>query len=181
VDLTGEPSYMKWIADECVRGEYSAVDDIDNFFRCHDLAASTGAVLIPCSGFDSIPSDASVHMSNKTLKEHSPDATLDSSVTSFRMAGGISGGTFDSLFTFLDIPADDRKNSVRSFAYSPSRCFPPLSVYLIADMVSSERCSPVFLRVHICSPTLPSHHRRLLLHERLQSPRCPTHLGTSPS
>jgi short subunit dehydrogenase-like uncharacterized protein len=87
--------------------------------RCHPLATKSGAVLIPCSGFDSIPSDALVYMSNKTLKQYSPDATLDQSVTAFHMTGGISGGTFDSLYTFLDLPQEVRNQSVRSFAYSP--------------------------------------------------------------
>jgi short subunit dehydrogenase-like uncharacterized protein len=79
--------------------------------------------MIPCCGFDSIPSDASAYLSNKTLKEKSPDATLESCVSAIEVEGGISGGTMDSLYTFMsDVPSELRTSSIKAFAFSPSKC-----------------------------------------------------------
>jgi hypothetical protein len=107
-------------------------------FRCHTLAEQTGAVLIPCCGFDSIPSDISAYLSNRTLKENSPDATLDSSVTAMQIKAGISGGTMDTMFTVMeDVPPKLRSASIKSFAFSPSTssqshtCACLISVHLV--------------------------------------------------
>jgi hypothetical protein len=92
--------------------------------RCHTLAEQTGAVLIPCCGFDSIPSDISAYLSNRTLKENSSDAALDSSVTAIQAKGGISGGTMDTMFTIMeDVPPKLRSASIKSFSFSPGMSF----------------------------------------------------------
>lgn len=75
VDLTGEPAF---------------VDEM--YLRYNDLAKSTGAKLVHCCGFDSIPHDLGAYFTVMQLPEDVP-ITVESRV---RASGMISGGTFYS-------------------------------------------------------------------------------------
>ncbi|KAI0800124.1 Saccharopine dehydrogenase-domain-containing protein [Fomes fomentarius] len=93
VDLTGEPYFVRRIIDH-----YDA------------LATKTGAIIVPACGFDSIPADLLVHLSNRTLKNAlGPQAQLGLSQTFYDLVGGVSGGSLATLLTgieqFKDIPA----------------------------------------------------------------------------
>lgn len=78
VDLTGEPEF---------------VDKM--WLRYHDQAKASGARIVNCCGFDSIPHDLGVHFTVKHLPE---DVALK--VEGFvRASGTFSGGTFHSAIT----------------------------------------------------------------------------------
>jgi short subunit dehydrogenase-like uncharacterized protein len=75
VDLTGEPEFVDLM-----------------WLRYHDQAQRSGARLIHCCGFDSIPHDLGAFFTVQQLPEDTPLR-----VNGFvRMAAGISGGTYQS-------------------------------------------------------------------------------------
>lgn len=76
---------------------------------------------MPSCGFDSIPSDISAYLSNKTLKSLPTPLEAGSSMTAHQVKGGISGGTVSSAMTmFESIPRKDLKDAGRDYAISPS-------------------------------------------------------------
>ncbi|EUC62615.1 saccharopine dehydrogenase [Rhizoctonia solani AG-3 Rhs1AP] len=95
VDLTGE---APWVAQ--------IIDQYDY------LAYKTGACIVPCSGYDSIPSDITAHVGLGAL-EKQLGGTKPSHITSTTahvFKGGMSGGTAASLFSaFEDIPSEQRR------------------------------------------------------------------------
>ncbi|KAG6827628.1 hypothetical protein H0H92_011031 [Tricholoma furcatifolium] len=102
VDLTGEGS---WIRDIIFQFDY--------------LATRTGAVIVPSCGYDSVPSDVSAFLSNRTLKAHG-NYDVASSVTGQKMKGGISGGTASTIITVLeDVPRHKLRESSFDFSLSP--------------------------------------------------------------
>ena len=84
------------------------------------MASKSHAIIIPSSGMDSIPSDISVYLSNKTLKTLvSPDANIDESVSAFQASGGFSGGTFaTALSTFTEVPRKELSIARADYALS---------------------------------------------------------------
>ncbi|KAG5731966.1 NAD-dependent deacetylase sirtuin-5, partial [Termitomyces sp. T112] len=104
VDLTGESVWIK---------------DIVNEFDY--LATKTGAIIVPSCGYDSVPSDVSAYLSNKTLKAHG-DYDVATSISGQIVRGGISGGTLNTIFTILeDVPQDKLRESARDYSLSPVR------------------------------------------------------------
>ena len=83
VDITGETPWVK--------------DMIDQH---HADAQRKGARIIPFCGFDSIPSDLSVHLANAAMLEHHGEACVETKVA-FSIRGGFNGGTLASLFNML--------------------------------------------------------------------------------
>jgi short subunit dehydrogenase-like uncharacterized protein len=83
-DLTGEVPFVR-----------EAIE------RHHATARATGARLVPCCGFDSIPSDLSVWVLQEALTARvgrgAPAVTAV-----FRMKGGASGGTIASALGMID-------------------------------------------------------------------------------
>jgi short subunit dehydrogenase-like uncharacterized protein len=78
VDLTGEPEFVDLM-----------------WLRYHDLARSTGARIVNCCGFDSIPHDLGAYFTVRQLPEDVP-----LKVEGFVRAGGtFSGGTLHSAVT----------------------------------------------------------------------------------
>ncbi|KAJ3046758.1 hypothetical protein HK097_000533, partial [Rhizophlyctis rosea] len=80
IDSTGEPPFVRKLID-----------------KYHDQAHREGTLVIPCSGFDCIPSDLGAllitdHFAKKGLKA----AKIHLSVEAFK--GGVSGGTIASIF-----------------------------------------------------------------------------------
>ncbi|KAG6878860.1 hypothetical protein C0992_007065 [Termitomyces sp. T32_za158] len=102
VDLTGESVWIK---------------DIINQFDY--LATKTGAIIVPSCGYDSVPSDVSAYLSNKTLKAYG-DYDVATSMSGQKLQGGISGGTLNTIFTILeDVPRDKLRDSAKDFSLSP--------------------------------------------------------------
>jgi short subunit dehydrogenase-like uncharacterized protein len=99
IDLTGEPLFIR--------------DSID---RCHARAQESGARIVHCCGFDSIPSDLGVWLLHQEAGE------LEDTTFMVKGArGGASGGTIDSMTTMIDeVRADPAKRKVLLDPYSLS-------------------------------------------------------------
>lgn len=85
VDLTGETHWVRRMVD------------------AHQATAEeTGARLVPCAGFDSIPSDLGVHVLQAAARQRhgSPATRVRMAVKAMR--GGASGGTIASILNILD-------------------------------------------------------------------------------
>lgn len=90
-------------------------------YRFDYPATKTGVIIVPSCGMDSIPSDLSVFLSNKTLKSLRPPLDITTSTTAFKVRGGISGGTLVSLMVFLEeIPKDKIRAASEDYSLSPS-------------------------------------------------------------
>lgn len=92
VDLTGEAPWIQAMIDTWQ----------------HEAEAS-GARIVPCCGFDSIPSDLGVFFLNEEVRKITgrPCTSIRMRVVSAR--GGISGGTIDSMMTMLENMGSDSR------------------------------------------------------------------------
>ncbi|KAJ3573700.1 hypothetical protein NP233_g2257 [Leucocoprinus birnbaumii] len=103
VDLTGETVWIKSI--------------IQNY---DFIANKSGAIIVPSCGYDSVPSDVSAYLSNKTLKSLPTPLNVGESMTAHQLKGGFSGGTINSFMTALeDIPSKELKESSVDYSISP--------------------------------------------------------------
>lgn len=105
-DLTGEVPFIR--------------DAID---RHHDQAQTTGARIVNCCGFDSIPSDLGVLLLHRELGALTAATYVVESIS-----GGFSGGTLASMLNLLDEARRDRsrrKLVVDPYALSPDRSKEP--------------------------------------------------------
>jgi short subunit dehydrogenase-like uncharacterized protein len=110
-DLTGEVLFIR--------------DSID---RCHQTAAGTGARIVHCCGFDSIPSDLGVLLLHLAASEDGPADLEDTTLVVTALKGGVSGGTLASMMGQLDeVRADPRLGQVVDdpYALSPDRAAEP--------------------------------------------------------
>ncbi|KAH9935186.1 uncharacterized protein BXZ73DRAFT_76884 [Epithele typhae] len=119
------------------------------------LATKTGAILIPACGFDSIPSDILVHLSNRTIKNAlGPTAALGLSQTYFSVGGGFSGGSVASLMAELEqVPGHLAKEARSDWSLSPgASSYCSSSSSRLKPGASNSAWSPM-------SDTLPRHAR----------------------
>ena len=110
-DLTGEVLFIR--------------DSID---RCHDAAASTGARIVHCCGFDSVPSDLGVLLLHHAAHADGAGDLLDTTLVVRAMRGGLSGGTLASMIGQLDEvrgSAERRRLVNDPYALSPDRAAEP--------------------------------------------------------
>jgi short subunit dehydrogenase-like uncharacterized protein len=110
-DLTGEVLFIR--------------DSID---RCHDVAAGTGARIVHCCGFDSVPSDLGVLMLHHAARADGAGDLLDTTLVVRALRGGISGGTLASMMGQLDemrSSAERRALVSDPHALSPDRAAEP--------------------------------------------------------
>jgi short subunit dehydrogenase-like uncharacterized protein len=84
-DLTGEVLFIR--------------DSID---RCHQAAASTGARIVHCCGFDSIPSDLGVLLLHDAARADDAGDLQGTTLVVTALKGGVSGGTLASMMGQLD-------------------------------------------------------------------------------
>ena len=72
--------------------------------RSYDfMCTKTGAIIVPACGFDSVPADLLVFLSNRTIKNAlGPDAQLGLSQTFYAVKGGISGGTLATMMSDIE-------------------------------------------------------------------------------
>jgi short subunit dehydrogenase-like uncharacterized protein len=110
-DLTGEVLFIR--------------DSID---RCHDAAASTGARIVHCCGFDSVPSDLGVLVLHQAARADDAGDLLDTTLAVTALRGGVSGGTLASMMGQLDeVRASPERRRVVGdpYALSPDRAAEP--------------------------------------------------------
>jgi len=110
-DLTGEVLFIR--------------DSID---RCHDVAAGTGARIVHCCGFDSVPSDLGVQVLHQAARADDAGDLLDTTLAVTALRGGISGGTLASMMGQLDdmrASAERRRVAGDPYALSPDRAAEP--------------------------------------------------------
>jgi short subunit dehydrogenase-like uncharacterized protein len=110
-DLTGEVLFIR--------------DSID---RCHDAAVSTGARIVHCCGFDSVPSDLGVLLLHHAARADGAGDLLDTTLVVRAMRGGLSGGTLASMTGQLDevrASAERRRLVNDPYALSPDRAAEP--------------------------------------------------------
>lgn len=84
VDITGETPWVKTLID-----------------RYHAQAASDGTRIIPCCGFDSIPSDLGTYLVVRYL-QHEFGVGCQQVKAYFQAYGGFNGGTLASAFNLYD-------------------------------------------------------------------------------
>lgn len=110
-DLTGEVLFIR--------------ESID---RCHDVAVGTGARIVHCCGFDSIPSDLGVQLLHHAARADDAGDLEDTTLVVKALRGGVSGGTLASGMGQWD----EARASVQSrrvvgdpYALSPDRAAEP--------------------------------------------------------
>jgi short subunit dehydrogenase-like uncharacterized protein len=97
-DLTGEPPFVRRIIDDH-----------------HARAEATGARIVPCCGFDSLPSDLGVFMLHDHLQKQGKKLA-EAHYRVMRLKGGASGGTIASMLTIAELARD---RSVRRLLADP--------------------------------------------------------------
>ncbi|KAK7472278.1 hypothetical protein VKT23_000398 [Stygiomarasmius scandens] len=132
VDLTGEAYWIREI--------------INKYDYC---ASKTGAIIVPSCGVDSIPSDISVFVANKALKETPSPSNkpfqIESSTTSWTLKGILSYGTFHTLITAMElVPRITLQESRKDYYLSPVTGRPAPSPQL-----SYSLFIPTTLQTHI--------------------------------
>jgi short subunit dehydrogenase-like uncharacterized protein len=91
-DITGEPHWIR--------------STIDAF---HDRARETGARIVHCCGFDSIPSDLGVWLAHEHLLRAHGTRLARAQLYVRKIHGGYSGGTIDSMLSLMELAARDRQ------------------------------------------------------------------------
>ena len=106
VDLTGEVLFHRQVIDEL-----------------HDIAAASGAKIVPSCGYDSIPSDLAVLLLAEQAKADVAGDLRDTTLVA-SLKGGVSGGTVDSLRAQAEAVKgnpDARRLVEDHYALSPDR------------------------------------------------------------
>jgi short subunit dehydrogenase-like uncharacterized protein len=89
-DLTGEAMFIR--------------EAIDLY---HKQAADTGARIVHCCGFDSVPSDMTVYALYRAAQADGTGELTDTDFVLRSMSGGLSGGTIASVLDVLDASSGD--------------------------------------------------------------------------
>ena len=93
-------------------------------------ATKTKAVIVPACGFDSLPSDLAVFLSNRTLKNAlGPQTQLGLSQSFFDVRGAFSGGSFATMVAEIEqVPRGRLAESHKEYALSPGTS-PTVSIH----------------------------------------------------
>jgi short subunit dehydrogenase-like uncharacterized protein len=100
----------------------------DSIDRCHDVAASSGARIVHCCGFDSIPSDLGVLLLHHAARADDAGGLQDTTLAVTGLRGSVSGGTLASLMGQQDevrASAECRRVAGDPYALSPDRAAEP--------------------------------------------------------
>jgi short subunit dehydrogenase-like uncharacterized protein len=105
-DLSGEPQWIRKMQE-----------------RHEETATKSGALIVNCCGFDSIPSDLGVHfLQQHAMKEHGQTCNqIDMRVA--KLKGGASGGTIASIINMVKEAAGDAQ--LRKQLKDPYSLCPP--------------------------------------------------------
>jgi len=104
LDLTGEAHFV-----------WELVEKFDY------LANKNNTMIVPACGFDSVPSDLTVYLSNKTLKSVlGPDASIQDSLTAWSSKAGLSKGTLASAMAMFDsVPKQVLRAVSQPYPFNP--------------------------------------------------------------
>lgn len=105
VDITGETPWVKTLID-----------------RYHDQAAADGTRIIPCCGFDSVPSDLGAYLIVRQM-QHDWGVSCRQVNAYFQASGGFNGGTLASAFNLYDSQATAQMQ--QPFLLNPPTAAPP--------------------------------------------------------
>jgi short subunit dehydrogenase-like uncharacterized protein len=94
-DITGETHWVRMLID-----------------RYHEKASADGTRIVPCCGFDSVPSDLGAMLIAQTLGPETREVKAF-----FKMRGGLNGGTLASMLNMYESGADKTMND--PFLLSP--------------------------------------------------------------
>ncbi|WVQ75602.1 hypothetical protein IAR50_005230 [Cryptococcus sp. DSM 104548] len=107
--------------------------------RYHAMAGETGACIVPASGFDSVPSDMTVYLAQKTLRASYPGGVLADSTSMFKCSATIAGGTVQSFVSLTQLPKDERRSP--EFTLCPGTDLPTTKP-LLSPSLPSTPASP---------------------------------------
>jgi short subunit dehydrogenase-like uncharacterized protein len=96
--------------------------------QCHAVAAGTGARIVHCCGFDSVPSDLGVLMLHQAALADGAGYLADTTLVVTGLRGGVSGGTLASglgQWSEAAASAERRKVIEDPYALSPERAAEP--------------------------------------------------------
>ena len=123
LDLTGE---VQWI---------------HRMIRAHEATAKeTGARIIHCCGFDSVPSDLGVYFHQKTAMERFGEPAVQIRMQVARIKGGVSGGTAASIVNIARELASDP--SLRRMLANPYALVPDGRASIRQPNISTPRRDP---------------------------------------
>lgn len=105
VDITGETPWVRTLID-----------------RYHAQASSDGTRIIPCCGFDSVPSDLGTYLIVRYFQQELGVACRSVNAY-FQANGGVNGGTLASGFNLYDSPQPVSLND--PFLLNPPNSVPP--------------------------------------------------------
>lgn len=105
-DLTGEPQWIRKM-----QAQYE------------DIAKKSGARIVHCCGFDSIPSDLGVHVLQKRANKAHGQSCHKVKMRVAKMKGGASGGTIASMINMVKEATKDAK--LRKELKNPYSLCPP--------------------------------------------------------
>jgi short subunit dehydrogenase-like uncharacterized protein len=100
----------------------------DSIGRCHKLAQNTGARIVHCCGFDSIPSDLGVLRLHQAARVDDAGDLEDTTLVVTALRGGVSGGTLAAMTGQLDEVRrrpEQRRAVADPYAISPDRAAEP--------------------------------------------------------
>src|SRR6201986_5292590 len=100
----------------------------DRMARFPALAALSGARIVPCCGFDSVPSDLGVLLLHLASRDDDAGDLHDTTLVVTALRGGISGGTLASLIGQQEevrVSAVRRQMVADPYALSPDRAAEP--------------------------------------------------------
>lgn len=100
-DITGETPWVRDLID-----------------RHHARAAADGTRIVPCCGFDSVPSDLGAWLAARHFRERRGTGCVEVKAY-FRMSGGLNGGTIATVLNLLESGAAARARD--PFLLSPGR------------------------------------------------------------
>lgn len=122
VDITGETPWVRTLID-----------------RYHAQATIDSTRIIPCCGFDSVPSDLGAYLVVRHLQQEfgTPCKQVNAY---FQMDGGLNGGTLASAFNLYDSPRADQIND--PFLLNPSRPHTQAEIDFLRDGKAERNRDP---------------------------------------
>ena len=118
VDITGETPWVK-----------------DLIERYHEPAAATGTRIVPCCGFDSVPSDLGAYLIARHIRKNLGVACKEVKGY-FQFAGGVNGGTLATGFNLYESGQAARARD--PFLLNPAAEHSPEEIKSSLDPVKSE-------------------------------------------